>query len=48
MDIYGVRQIQAIKIISGGQTGTTLLDRFYEVEEHLAPHQYEAAKKDFE
>ena len=25
-----------------------LVDRFYQVSEHLAPHQYEAAKKDFE
>ena len=25
-----------------------LVDRFYQVEENLAPHQYKAAKKDFE
>jgi len=24
------------------------VDRFYQVEEHLAPHQYRAAKQDFE
>lgn len=27
---------------------SALVDRFYQVSEHLAPHQYEAAKKDFE
>jgi hypothetical protein len=25
-----------------------LVDRFYQVEENLAPHQYKAAQKDFE
>ena len=27
---------------------STLVDRFYQVCEHLAPHQYKAAKQDFE
>ena len=30
------------------QEYVALVDRFYEVSEHLAPHQYEVAKKDFE
>jgi hypothetical protein len=27
---------------------STLVDRFYQVFEHLVPHQYKAAKQDFE
>ena len=27
---------------------STLVDRFYQVYEHLAPHQYRVAKQDFE
>lgn len=39
-DAKGIEQAKA--------TYEDLVDRFYQAEENLAPHQYRAAKKDFE
>ena len=38
--------IEAIKMAE--EAWYQLVDRFYQVEENLAPNQYEASKKDFE
>lgn len=37
-----------VDVQSAMQEYVALIDRFYQVSEHLAPRQYEAAKKDYE